>query len=151
MTEKECRKAEGEKLTSAWRVLGVLQQSVSDIRNFLVKQEKRRRANEKRGSGDRHGGGVAERRKRRGGGERGINAAQKCEPAAVKDVSPPCQDIGSRSARQPHGSDRHHGNGQGWAHLPTRDTSPADPRPVEPDQAADQQAAGKIITSYCAD
>lgn len=130
------KRGEEAESTAAWRLLGNLQLSFSDIRNFL-KQEKRERTEERgEGGADRdRGGGLEEREGGRGGG---IKSAEQSEPAALEDVSPPRQDVRSRSARRPRGWDCCHGHGQGGAHLPTGDTRPADPTPVEPDQAAHQ-------------
>lgn len=86
------------------------------------------------------GWGGEEERRRRGG----INAAEWSEPAALEDVSPPRQDVCSHSAHQPRRWARRRGNRRARHHLPAGDPRRADPRPVEPDHTADQQAAGKI-------
>lgn len=83
-----------------------------------------------------------------GGGEEerggGIKAAEESEPAALQDVSPPRQDVCSRSDDHCHRRARYHGDGRARPHLPTGDPHRADPRPVEPDQTTDQQTASKI-------
>lgn len=109
----------------------------------ILKQERRRRTEgeyKQRGEGGEEKKEKKRRRRkrRRGGGGGGIKAAQTSEAVTLEDVSPLHQVGGSRSPPQL----RH--DGRARRHLPTGSSPRADPRPVEPHAAADQEPAGKI-------